>query len=241
MARSSERVARDILSVEVPGGFVLLHVPSGRYLRANESAASIVGLLSGGQSPADVARRFAASVGVAEEVALADVRSVIDQLTVLERASARPLHAHRLRGAARLAVQWRRVPPRLRWPALQVAVLMAGVELGLRTLDLRRLGRLARTPLVDTAATRLVPPGELSRLRTGERRLLWAIEWIDGRWLTPVTCLRRALVTGFVLRHRSPVLRLGITHGGTTAHAWVEAEGAGYGMEDLEGVFAPPA
>lgn len=240
MARRSRRVGRDLLSVQVSGGSVLLHVPSGRYLRANASAAAIAGLLSAGISIPEAARRFAASEGISEADAIAAVGTLVSSLDALERGDARPLPSHRSRRAARLVLQWSRVPRQVRWAALRVAVLLCLIELGLRTVDLRRLSGLARVPLSDSAELCPVPNGELSHLGGGEQRMLWAIEWIDGRWFTPLTCLRRALVTGFALRRRSPVLRLGITNGGATAHAWVEAEGVSYGMEDVAGVFAAP-
>jgi hypothetical protein len=220
---------------------VLLHVPSGRYLRVNESAAKIVGLLSAGHSLTEAARRFAASEDISSGAAEADVRSLIDSLAALERAAARPLPAHRLRAAARLMLQWSRLPRQLRWPAVQAAGLLCVVEIGLRTTDLRRLSALARVPLDDSPQHRALPQGDLSHLQRGERRMLVALEWLETRWFIPLTCLRRALVTGFALRRRDPVLRLGITNGGTTAHAWIEAGGAGYGIQDVSGVFAAPA
>ncbi len=242
MARSSGRAARDLLTVRVPDGSVLLHVPSGRYLRSNASAAAIAELLSAGHSAPEVARRFAASEGIALAVAEDDVQSVLGTLGALRRAAARPIGSHRFRGAARLVLQWCRLPRQWRWPTLRVAAHMAAVEIGLRTVDLRRLGAAVRVPLGDTAPPLPVPPAEPAVLQPGERRMLWALDWLDGRWFTPVTCLRRALVTGIILRRRHPVLRLGITGGGTTAHAWIEAGGAVYGMEaasgDLSGLFA---
>lgn len=233
-------MARGLLGVRVPDGSVYLHVPSGRYLHVNESAAAIVGLLADGHSPSEAARHFAASVGISPEAGDADVRAVLESFEGLRRASSRPLRRHRVRGMGRLLLQWRRLPTRLRWPALRVAGLVCVVEVGLRTLDLRRLSSLVGAPLADTRAGTPSPPADLSRLSPVERRMLSAVEWLDGRWFTPMTCLRRALVTGFVLRRRGPVLRLGITGGGTTAHAWIEAEGVGYGTEDVAGVFASP-
>lgn len=41
------------------------------------------------------------------------------------------------------------------------------------------------------------------------------------------TCLRRALVGGYFLRHRDPILRVGVTKkdGQVFAHAWIEIDG----------------
>lgn len=52
----------------------------------------------------------------------------------------------------------------------------------------------------------------------------------------PATCLRRALVTGYFLR-RHPVLRLGLTSDGVTAHARVEADGHAYDPGETVGAF----
>ena len=66
-----------------------------------------------------------------------------------------------------------------------------------------------------------------------------SLEWVLRRWPFGDTCLRRGLVTGFFLRRRSPVLRLGLMRDGVTSHAWVEAEGCSYGAsEQLAGIFA---
>lgn len=239
--RRGERVARDLLSVRVPDGSVLLHVPTGRYLRANQSAATIVGLLSEGNTLSEAARRFSASEGISLEAGEAGVGAVMESLRSLERASTRGLPPDRVRATARLVRQWSRLPRRFRWPVLEVVVLLGLVEIGLRTLDLRRLSALVGAPLSDAAELTDLPLGRASTLRPRERRALWAIEWIDGRWLVQLTCLRRALVTGFVLRKRHGVLRLGLTGNGQTAHAWIEADGAGYGLEEVGGVFAAPA
>lgn len=232
---------RDILSVPIDGGTVLLHVPSGTYLDVNGSASAIVELLSEGLGPSEVARRIAASSGISVEDGEAGVQSVIRSLEGLQRGSPRVLRRPRIGSSLREVARWWALPARLRWSTLQAAVLLCGIEIGLRTLDVRRLSVLCRAPLSDLQGPVAGARGELTRLRPSERRMLWAIEWIDGRWLAPVTCLRRALVTGFALRRRGPILRLGITGNGSTAHAWIEVDGVGFGMEEVEGAFAAPA
>lgn len=216
-----------------------MHVPTGTYLRTNESAACIVELLSGGTEPSEVARRFAALNDISSAEAEAGVRSVLESLEKLRQASNRPLRRPRLRTAGRELARWWHLSPALRWAVLEVTGLLCVVELGLRTTNLRRLTWFARTPLADFDGP-LPPRGDISRLRPGEQRRLWAIDWVDGRWLAPLTCLRRALVSGFVLRRRQPMLRLGITGAGSTAHAWIEAEGVGYGLEEVDGIFSSP-
>lgn len=241
MTRPWERVRRDVLSVPMSQGSVLLHVPSGRYLHANESAAAIVGLLAEGNSPSEVARRFAASNGLSVEAGEADVRSLLERLEGLSRSSGRRVRRPQIRSSVREMARWWRLPAGLRWAVVQGAVILGVVELGLRTMDLRRLSGLLRAPLSDGRGLMPAVSGRLADLRPAEQRVLCALEWLDGRWFVPLTCLRRALVTGWVLRRRHPALRLGVTGGGATAHAWIEAEGYGYGVEDVEEVFGSPA
>ena len=46
-------------------------------------------------------------------------------------------------------------------------------------------------------------------------------------------CLREALLTGWILRERDPMLRVGVARvgGSVTAHAWVEFDGAALGAD----------
>lgn len=53
----------------------------------------------------------------------------------------------------------------------------------------------------------------------------------------PEACLRRALLTAWVLRRHDPVLSLGLMAGGVTAHAWLEADGRTYGAADVRSYF----
>lgn len=78
-------------------------------------------------------------------------------------------------------------------------------------------------------------------LDSRERSVVEAVEFVvkarpvDGR------CLRRAMMLGWLLRSRSPVLRIGVEReaGVVSAHAWIEIDGqpvaAGDGLER----FAP--
>ncbi len=62
---------------------------------------------------------------------------------------------------------------------------------------------------------------ELEQLDTAWRILRWGP--FNG------TCLRRAVVGGYFLRHHHPLLRIGVTKTGgkVAAHAWVEVGGVG--------------
>ena len=72
-----------------------------------------------------------------------------------------------------------------------------------------------------------------------ELRALWAVGWVLERWLFDETCLRRSLASGWFIRRRRPVLRLGmIDDGGSVAHAWVEAQGRAFDSAAVTGTFA---
>ena len=108
-------------------------------------------------------------------------------------------------------------------PALVVAL---GVEVGLRTLDLRCLARLAGVSL--EFATRLSASGEPA-LGPSDRARLRAVRIIMRHWPWGASgpCLRQALVGGRLLRRRNPGLALGASRdtGSTVAHAWLVVDG----------------
>lgn len=105
-------------------------------------------------------------------------------------------------------------------------LLAAVVEVGLRTLRLPRLSRLLGVPL-DTAARRepddvgtvVVPHRARRRLAATRRALKY--------WPFGDSCLRVALVGGFLVRDLDPVLRIGVAKhdGEVKAHAWLEVGG----------------
>ncbi len=113
-------------------------------------------------------------------------------------------------------------------PALaETAVVVIAVEIGLRTLRLPALARLCglafdpgAPPPLETGSGRLRLPG-------GARRRLKAGMLVLARGPFPDTCLRRALLMGWVLRSRRPRLLVGVARrdGQIVAHAWVVADG----------------
>jgi hypothetical protein len=107
------------------------------------------------------------------------------------------------------------------------AVLTAcAAEIGLRTLDLRRLARLARVSLDMAPSSSTVD--EL-RLDDVDRARVRAVQIVMRRWPWGARgpCLRQALVSGWMLRHRRPHLVLGAGRDarGTLAHAWLLVDG----------------
>lgn len=113
-------------------------------------------------------------------------------------------------------------------PAVAAALVVAcAVEVGVRTLPLPRLARLAGAPLrhggpAGTPPTRPVQLGPRARLRLG------AVRRVMRHWPYGDTCLRHALVAGHRIRRFGPELVVGVTkvEGEVRAHAWLEV-GAG--------------
>ena len=113
-------------------------------------------------------------------------------------------------------------------PALCAALVLAVVvEVGLRTITLPRLARALGTPLAvdgfDAYAERadavLLPRWAVLRVHAAWRVL--------RHWPFGDTCLRQALVCGWMLRSLRPALQLGVAKvdGEVRAHAWLVVGG----------------
>jgi hypothetical protein len=127
----------------------------------------------------------------------------------------------------------------------KVVTLVVFVEAGLRTMDIDRLARFLGVPLeLGMTEGPDTHRQDESTLSAADKRAYWATGWVLSRWVFPATCLRRALVVGFFLRKHHPVLRLGLVRDGSTAHAWVEAEGITLDATEVTAPFvavgAPP-
>src|SRR5690625_1859433 len=83
------------------------------------------------------------------------------------------------------------------------------IEWGIRRRTLTEVARSLDVPLVTSTATAATEPFT-ARLSAQERRSLRAVRRVLRRWPWGATCLRRALATGHVLRHRRPSLRVGV-------------------------------
>ncbi len=120
-----------------------------------------------------------------------------------------------------------RMPPR-RWRDLVVAAVVAArVERALRSGGLERAARIGGVRVGMTGSAADV--GTVSQVDFTDRER----EQLDTAWRLlrqpPFngTCLRRALVGGYFVRHRDPLLRIGVTkaNGEVAAHAWLEIDG----------------
>jgi hypothetical protein len=121
--------------------------------------------------------------------------------------------------------------PRVRMaevPDLCAALVVAvAVELGLRTTTLPRLARALGTPLAvdgfdehaEPADAVLLPGWAVLRMRAAQRVL--------RHWPFGDTCLRQALVCGWLVRRLRPALQLGVAKvdGEVRAHAWLVVGG----------------
>ena len=113
-------------------------------------------------------------------------------------------------------------------PGLCAALLVAAVvEVGLRTTTLPRLARALGTPLAvdgfevyaEQADAVLLPRWAVQRMHAARRVL--------RHWPFGDTCLRQALVCGWLVRRLRPALQLGVAKvdGEVRAHAWLVVSG----------------
>lgn len=230
-----------VLAAPAPdGGLVLLHIATGTYLGLDRAASRIVALLEEHGDVDGAARALAERFDVSLAVAQRDVTAVVASvrgLTAVRHGRARRPTLHGGMGELR---RWWRLPPSRRWAATKVLAVVVCVELGLRLLPLDRLARYMGIPLdaagesgrrseagngSGTATTDAGGAGERGQLTAREELLWWAVRWVLARWTFDATCLRQALVFGWFLRRRHPVMRIGLLDdAGAVAHAWIVAD-----------------
>jgi len=111
--------------------------------------------------------------------------------------------------------------------ATATALALACVtEVGLRTLPLPRLARLMGAPLavgVPGEGPKHVPSGSPVKLTPRQRRQVRTALRLLKSWPLGDTCLRQALVCGYLLRDHDPALHVGVAKldGEVRAHAWL--------------------
>jgi len=220
------------------GDRILLHLPSGTYLKLDRSASAIVDLLAEHDDVSRAAAALAARCSIPVDRAQADVATVVDALGGLRATRTSPMRRPALTGVWDTLRQWWALPLRLQVAVAEAVVVVVAVEVGLRTTDVGTLAQRMQVPLASGMAD---PPeddaDDISVLTPGEQRMYWATGWVLNRWVFPDTCLRRALAAGFVLRRNHPVLQLGLVGDGETTHAWVEAKGMTFNATEVTGRF----
>ncbi len=135
-----------------------------------------------------------------------------------------------LRGLARLS-------PLEKVATLRALVLIARIEIGLRTSPLPRLaGRLGVELDRRGGARAVLPPAEPGLFTATEQRRLDAVDRVLRHWPPGGTCLRRGLAAGRVLTDHGPVLVLGVAADGAElrGHAWVEVAGSTVGDDEKQ-------
>jgi len=222
--------AHDVLIARDAEGSVVLHVPSGTYLRLDASATEILDLVrEEGRSGAAVT--LSERHGLDPDVAAADVANVVEAVGG-SRASA--VHSGRrpdVRGVSTVFGEWARLPTPAMLAAVEIGVMIAALEVALRIFPIDAIANRMGVPLADLgSAGQGAPVLDLDRLSDREVLRFGAVDWVLARWVFDATCLRRALVYGWVLRRRSPKLHIGLVPGGeVTAHAWLVVDGCTVG------------
>lgn len=121
--------------------------------------------------------------------------------------------------------------PRLRLsevPSLCAALALAVVvEVGLRTTTLPRLARALGTPLAVDGSDAYAAPADAVLLPDWAVLRMHSVRRVLRHWPFGDTCLRQALVCGWLLRRLRPALQLGVAKvdGEVRAHAWLVVGG----------------
>jgi hypothetical protein len=239
-----------VRAVAPSGDVVVLHVPSGVYLRFDSTASTIVDLLVDTRDADLAAAALSSRYSIPAERATTDVESVLSAISSLKASRSSTPRRPSLSGSMETIRSWWGLPPTLKIPVVQATAVVIVVEAGIRFTDVARLAGLMRVPLSaeppvrsdvsvaePTAGGRVDDAKPVTTLTTREQRNYVATMWVLDRWLYDGTCLRRALVSGYFLRRHHPSLRLGLIDDGETSHAWIEAEGQSFNAVPVSGTF----
>jgi hypothetical protein len=239
-ARSSRSFATSDLLVARDGDeSVVLHLPSGTYLRLDVTATEILDLVQAeGRSgaAAALARRYDLNTGVAT----ADVSSVLDRIGDARASGEKTMRRPGIQGGAKVLRQWIRLPVRAKLAVTVTSGLVVAVEVALRLFPIDAIARRIGAPIDDDGT---LTPGaaelDLTKLSDRDQVLFAAADWTLTRWVFDATCLRRALLYGWLLRRHGPRLRIGLMKDGDAlAHAWLEVDGCTLGALGDVGDFS---
>lgn len=134
----------------------------------------------------------------------------------------------------------RRWGPRGTWTAMELTGLALLIELGLRWAKLQTVARRCGVPLDLNAPS--APAGTLTDLvlSAQEAQDLQVMRALLRRRPFNGTCLRRALLCGWILRVRHPILVVGVRKTGrqVAAHAWIQVGGLRIDPDPVGGFVA---
>jgi hypothetical protein len=165
-------------------------------------------------------------------MAIEYVTSVLDQISWARAVGETSMRRPSLRGGASVVRQWARLPARSKFVVLETTVLIVGIELALRVFPIDTVARRAGAPLADGRGVDDPDLAEIdvSKLAGREQLRLAAADWTLARWVFDATCLRKALLYGWVLRSHGPELHIGLVgKGDSLAHAWLVVGGSTLG------------
>ncbi len=215
----------DVLVAAEGAGCVLLHVPSGTYLRLDRSATEIFHLVQerGAES---AAAHLVTHYGIDRQTADADVASIVRAVRSAQSTRQNKARRPELRGGIRVSKEWMRLSARAKLYVAIVGLSTAGVEVALRVLSIGTVSRLVGAPLGEGQGDEAnLPEVNVDQLSPRQQLSLASIEWVLQRWVYDGTCLRKALLSGIALRGRRPSLRIGlIENGSDLAHAWLRCD-----------------
>ena len=102
-----------------------------------------------------------------------------------------------------------------------MTAVLIGIEIGVRTARVDRVASLLQVRFLSGGA--LLGGDEMLPVSERDRRWLRNSARLLRRWPLDATCLRRSLLTGWVLRRHAPVLVIGVRSeaGQIAAHAWI--------------------
>ena len=132
------------------------------------------------------------------------------------------MRAPGMRGGATALRQWTQLPVRAKVAVVETSLVIIAIECTMRFVPIDMIARRVRAPLADGSRTSMQGDTEVGVSRYPDRTQLrlGAADWTLARWMFDATCLRKALLYGWVLRDRAPQLHIGLMKDGdAVAHA----------------------
>lgn len=204
--RAISAAVHETVEASAPSGNrIVLHVPSGTYLKLDPTAAAIVDLLRERATVSSAAEALARQFDIPLDRARSDVASVANTLTGLRASRSSRARTPTLSGLLACTRSWWAMSPSVRWLVVRVTGVVIATEIGLRTIDIQRLAGLMKVPLASETAD--VPedrPDESAGCPLANRRLSWPSGGcsIDGSFRRPASARPWSPVGSFEVANR---------------------------------------